>query len=65
MNISGNTILITGGASDIGFELAAELLKLGNTVITTGRDQRRLERTQRSGRSEKKRIWLAGCALTG
>jgi uncharacterized oxidoreductase len=46
MNISGNTILITGGTSGIGFELAAELLKLGNTVIMTGRDQRRLEETQ-------------------
>jgi uncharacterized oxidoreductase len=47
MNISGNTILITGGTSGIGFELAAELLKLGNTVIITGRDPRRLEETQR------------------
>jgi uncharacterized oxidoreductase len=47
MNISGNTILITGGTSGIGFELAAELLKLGNTVIITGRDPHRLEETQR------------------
>ncbi|HXN20425.1 MAG TPA: SDR family NAD(P)-dependent oxidoreductase [Candidatus Binatus sp.] len=47
MNLSGNTILITGGTSGIGFELAAELLKLGNTVIITGRDQRRLEEAQR------------------
>src|SRR5580658_6979902 len=47
MNISGNTILITGGTSGIGFELAAELLKLRNTVIITGRDPRRLEETQR------------------
>ena len=33
MDITNNTILITGGTSGIGFELAAQLLKLGNTVI--------------------------------
>ena len=47
MKLSGNTILITGGTSGIGFELAAQLLKLGNVVIVTGRDQRRIEETQR------------------
>jgi uncharacterized oxidoreductase len=47
MRLSGNTILITGGTSGIGFELAAQLLKLGNVVIVTGRDQRRIEETQR------------------
>jgi uncharacterized oxidoreductase len=47
MKMSGNTILITGGASGIGFEFAAQLLKLGNTLIITGRDQRRLEDAQR------------------
>jgi uncharacterized oxidoreductase len=43
MNISNNTILITGGTSGIGFELASQLLPLGNTVIITGRDQARLD----------------------
>jgi uncharacterized oxidoreductase len=43
MNLSGNTILITGGTSGIGFELASQLLKLGNTVIVTGRDQSKLD----------------------
>jgi uncharacterized oxidoreductase len=47
MNISGNTILITGGTSGIGFEFAAQLLKFGNTVTITGRDQSRLEEAQR------------------
>jgi uncharacterized oxidoreductase len=45
--MSGNTILITGGTSGIGFEFAAQLLKLGNIVIITGRDQERLEEAQR------------------
>jgi uncharacterized oxidoreductase len=43
MKMDSNTILITGGTSGIGFELAAELLKLGNTVIITGRDQSKLD----------------------
>lgn len=36
------TMLITGGTSGIGQELARQLLDLGNTVIVTGRDPARL-----------------------
>ncbi len=43
MKTSGNTILITGGSSGIGLELATQLLALGNTVIITGRDQTKLD----------------------
>lgn len=43
MKMSGNTILITGGSSGIGLEFAVQLLKLGNTVIITGRDQAKLD----------------------
>jgi len=42
MQLSGNTILITGGATGIGLILAQELLKLGNEVIICGRRQNRL-----------------------
>ncbi len=38
MRISGNTVLITGGTSGIGFELASQLRALDNFVIVTGRD---------------------------
>ena len=43
MNLSGNTILITGGSSGIGFEMAKELVKTNNKVIITGRNVERLE----------------------
>lgn len=32
MKMSGNTILITGGATDIGLSIAERLLELGNKV---------------------------------
>ncbi|CAI6061541.1 SDR family oxidoreductase [Cohnella sp. JJ-181] len=42
MEIKNNTILITGGSSGIGYELACQLQRMGNQVIITGRDQARL-----------------------
>ncbi len=43
MKLSGKTILITGGSSGIGLELARQLLARGNTVLVTGRDPRKLD----------------------
>ena len=37
MQMSGNTVLITGGSSGIGRALAARFLAAGNKVIVTGR----------------------------
>ena len=43
MNTSGNTVLVTGGATGIGFALADAFLKAGNTVIICGRRQGKLD----------------------
>jgi len=42
MNISNNTILITGGSAGIGFEFA-KALSADNRIIITGRNEARLK----------------------
>jgi len=46
--MQSRTILITGGTSGIGRELARQLLPRGNTVIVTGRDLEKLDATKRA-----------------
>ncbi len=47
MELRNNTILITGGTSGFGLEFAAQLQKLGNTILITGRNQSKLDETKR------------------
>jgi uncharacterized oxidoreductase len=46
MKLSGNTILITGGTSGIGFELAKQLRARGNKIVVTGRDEAKLKKAK-------------------
>jgi len=46
MELTNNTILITGGTSGFGLEFATRLSAMGNTVIITGRDQSKLDLTK-------------------
>ena len=43
MKTSGNTVLITGGATGIGFAFAKELIQADNTVIVCGRHESSLK----------------------
>jgi uncharacterized oxidoreductase len=47
MEISGNTVLITGGATGIGYAMAESFLEAGNEVIIWGRREGRLRDAQK------------------
>jgi uncharacterized oxidoreductase len=46
MKLRSNTILITGGASGIGYELTKQLTALSNTILIAGRDQAKMDRAK-------------------
>src|SRR5437867_9335456 len=46
MNLTGRTILITGGSAGIGLAFALKFVELGNQVIVTGRRQAVLDEVQ-------------------
>ena len=60
MKKSGNTILITGGATGIGFTLAKAFLKNGNEVIICGRRREKL----RLARSKLPDLHIKVCDIT-
>lgn len=47
MNLSGNTILITGGSSGLGLEMSKRFLELGNKVIICSRSSEKLNQTKK------------------
>jgi len=48
MKLQNKTILITGGTSGIGLELARQLLQRGNTILVTGRDPGKLKAAKKA-----------------
>jgi len=48
MKLSGNTILITGGGTGLGFAMARSFLGLGNEVFICGRRQEKLDEARRA-----------------
>jgi len=46
MDLSSNTVLVTGGASGIGLALASRFLLAGSEVIVCGRREARLEQAR-------------------
>lgn len=54
MNPSGHTVLITGGATGIGFALAKQFHQAGNQIILVGRRQELLQQAAKE---------LAGCQI--
>jgi uncharacterized oxidoreductase len=56
MKMSGNTVLITGGATGIGLALAESFLDRGNEVIICGRREERLRQAQQKHPSLHTRV---------
>src|SRR6202045_4582665 len=46
MKLKSNTILITGGASGIGYRLTKKLTSLGNRIFITGRGLAKMDRAK-------------------
>lgn len=61
MRLSGNTVLITGGASGIGLAFAEAFLDAGSTVIICGRRAKRLDEVHES----HPRIHWRVCDISG
>jgi uncharacterized oxidoreductase len=64
MKLTGHTILVTGGTSGIGMALAVRLLARGNTVLTCGRDARKLDELNAAHRAIHTKVADTGDAAS-
>lgn len=62
MRMSGNTILVTGGASGIGLAFAERFVRAGNQVIICGRRPEKLAEAKAKNPSLHTRVCDAGNA---
>ncbi len=60
MNLSGNTVLLTGGGSGIGFALASRLSAAGSKVIIVGRNVAKLE----AAKEKCPELIIRGCDIS-
>jgi short-subunit dehydrogenase involved in D-alanine esterification of teichoic acids len=51
MDLGSNTVLVTGGASGIGYALAERFLRAGSTVIICGRREDKLRSARGASRA--------------
>ncbi|GAB3829807.1 SDR family oxidoreductase [Pontibacter rugosus] len=56
MNLAGNTVLITGGATGIGLAIAERFLKAGSDVIICGRREDKLQEAKQKHASLHTRV---------
>jgi uncharacterized oxidoreductase len=60
MKTQGNTVLITGGATGIGFSLAEAFVKAGNEVVICGRKEAKLK----EAKSKLPQVHITVCDLS-
>ncbi len=58
--MKNSTILITGGSSGIGFEMAKQMVNLGNRVIICGRSEEKLE----IAKKQEPKLFIFRCDIT-
>jgi uncharacterized oxidoreductase len=56
LRMSGNTVLITGGATGIGLSLAEALISAGNEVIVCGRREKKLDAARQNLPTARARV---------